>query len=673
MSGAGAVHTGPSAPPTVRFGVGVTGHRVGHAAFDAHRERIVAVLDRLFAAIDVAAAPAVDAVAPGRRAPTRLHTLLALGTDAAAVDLALARGWEVVAPLPFGRELNVAINAAPRTLADARALLDGADAPSADVLARARELQGLAARVQRFELADADEQIAALLLQTLAAPDSAADARAYGLAIGERAATAARVMIEQSDLLIGVWDGRSTADVGGTGHTIAAALERGSPVLWVDVASPEAWRILRGPESLATRASAPPPAAERDAELARLVADGVSPASGTGAHRGGRRARGADDSDPLRRERWRPYSQRVFHAYRRIEAVFGDAAGRRFASLRQRYELPEALAAAELDALRASVPDDGAFADRIARDVVQRFAWADAVAARLSDAYRSGMVANFVLSALAIVAGIAYLPLGADAHKWAFALVEFLLLATILGVIALGRRRRWHRRWFETRRIAEYFRHAPILLLLGVARAPGRWPRGVESSWPEWYARHALRELGLPQVRVTPASLRDTLERLLAPHVRRQRDYHVAKARRLTTVHRRLDRLSTVLFALAVLSVASYLLLKLGGALGAWPATLALQSSKAFTFLGVLLPTFGGVFAGIRYFGDFERFAAISAVTAAKLDAIDGRLRLLLAAPASELRFGRVADLAHAVDDVVVAEIENWQAVFGGKHITVPV
>lgn len=39
----------------------------------------------------------------------------------------------------------------------------------------------------------------------------------------------------------------------------------------------------------------------------------------------------------------------------------------------------------------------------------------------------------------------------------------------------------------------------------------------------------------------------------------------------------------------------------------------------------------------------------------------------------AELRFARVADLAHAVDDDVVAEIENWQAVFGGKHITVPV
>ena len=32
-----------------------------------------------------------------------------------------------------------------------------------------------------------------------------------------------------------------------------------------------------------------------------------------------------------------------------------------------------------------------------------------------------------------------------------------------------------------------------------------------------------------------------------------------------------------------------------------------------------------------------------------------------------------VPDLVHATDDVVVSEIESWQAVFGGKHVTVPV
>jgi hypothetical protein len=92
-----------------------------------------------------------------------------------------------------------------------------------------------------------------------------------------------------------------------------------------------------------------------------------------------------------------------------------------------------------------------------------------------------------------------------------------------------------------------------------------------------------------------------------------------------------------------------------------------------FTFLGVLLPTFGGALAGIRYFGDFERFATISRITAEKLQNIRARIEHLLRAPPGQLDYGQVADLAHAADDVVVSEIESWQAVFGGKQVTVPV
>ncbi len=87
----------------------------------------------------------------------------------------------------------------------------------------------------------------------------------------------------------------------------------------------------------------------------------------------------------------------------------------------------------------------------------------------------------------------------------------------------------------------------------------------------------------------------------------------------------------------------------------------------------MLLPTLGGAIAGIRYFGDFERFSAISSITAEKLDAIDQRIIQLLAAPDSAIDYSTVADIAHATDEVVVSEIENWQSVFGGKHVSVPV
>ncbi|MGB8328186.1 MAG: hypothetical protein WCE48_11475, partial [Steroidobacteraceae bacterium] len=380
----------------------------------------------------------------------------------------------------------------------------------------------------------------------------------------------------------------------------------------------------------------------------------------------------------LRGERWRPQSNRLFHAYRRIETLFGGEPGdRRFRSLTQRYEAPEAIgtgSGAELLAAARALPAaDPLFADAIETAILRRFAWADGLSTFLSDAYRGGMVTNFMLSACAIVGGIAYLPLASEGKKWLFALLEFVLLSTVLAIIGFGRAHRWHNRWFETRRVAEYFRHAPILLLLGVARSPGRWPRGSETSWPEWYARHTLRELGLPRIAVTTGYLREALGSLLRRHVVRQRDYHLAKARRLTAAHHRLDKVCEALFVLAVVSVAGYLALKAGGALALLPAHLASDASAAFTFLGVLFPTLGGALAGIRYFGDFERFAAISRVTANKLDAIEQRIRILLAAPTAELRFSQVADLAHAVDDVVVTEIENWQAVFGGKHLTLPV
>jgi len=247
------------------------------------------------------------------------------------------------------------------------------------------------------------------------------------------------------------------------------------------------------------------------------------------------------------------------------------------------------------------------------------------------------------------------------------------VLAAILLFAVVGKRRRWHGRWFETRRVAEYLRHSPILLLLGVARAPGRWPVGTESSWPEWYTRHVLRELGLPRLVLSSEYLRGALRGLLQEHVVTQRDYHIDKARRLAAVHHNLDRFSERLFFLAIVSVTLYLMVKGGGVLHLWPEAVAEHSGYAFTFLGVLLPTFGGAIAGIRYFGDFERFSAISSVTAEKLNAIDTRARLLLAAPDAEIDYGRVADLAHAMDEVVVSEIESWQAVFGGKKVAVPV
>lgn len=616
--------------PPPFFTIGITGHREGNQAFAANRDAIAAALEAIFES----AANAIQAA--GGRA--RLVCPLSEGSDLIAGQIAAARGWDLLAPLPFGLALNAEINFA--------------DADPAAMLA-------LADRARVFALADQDDDLAALMAAARQASDDKLLGRRLGALMSERAAAASRIVVEQSDLIVAVWDGVTPGALGGTRHTMAAALAVGVPVLWVNAAAPEQWSLLRLVEELGGSQSGAPATTDTIAERvsASLPAE-------------------ADEAAALHRERWQPRSPRFLRAYRWIEDRFAGKhrpAGR--PGKMQRYEEPEGIAAGSaaplVAAMRALPGSDPGFVDQIVRNVLQRFAWADGISTYLSDAYRGGMVWNFLLSATAVTVGVIYLPFAAP-PKWPFALIEFGLLLAIVAVTATGRRQRWHSRWFQTRRVAEYLRHAPILLLAGTARPAGRWPRGKDSDWPERHARQVIAQAGLPPITVTRAYLRAFLSDVLLKHVSAQQSYHHAKAGKLTHVHHGLDRISELSFKLAIVSVATYLVLNIGASLHLWPEAWPHATSKIFTVLGVFFPTLGGALAGIRYFGDFERFAAISEVTAQKLGSVRTRIEALLAGPESAIRFPLVADLAVAVDDIVIAEIESWQAVFASKTITVP-
>lgn len=638
--------------------LGITGHRASNPSYCAHADAIAAALAALFAQIDD-----IAGTLPGTRGAVRLHSLLVDGTDQIAADLAVTRGWELAVPLPFGAALNCAINAHPEMLADAEALLAGRAASDPAVEAKAAAIRHIAAQASLFELADRDAEMEALWRATLIDPHDRVAARAFEALASDNVALAGRVMIERTDLVIAVWDGKVANLPGGTGHTVAAALAMGAPVLLIDPAVPGTWRILGRPEELGQPAlPAEPDVARLDAIIrAAVVCEGWSPAL-------------------LAKEQWKPHSARPFGLYRRIERVFGEG-GNPFASLKVEYESPQAIVsgsgAGVIAAAEAMPMGDAQVTRQLAEDVLPLQAWAEGIACRLADAYRSGMTVNFVLATLAVIIGIAYLPTGMGDHKWAFALVELLLLGGILVLTAAGSRLGWHRRWFAMRRVAEYLRHAPSLLLMGVSRATGRWPRsgrgsGEGAEWPEHFARHALRDVGLPRVAVTRAYLRAGLTGAVLPHVAGQRAYHEAKAHRLERVHHRLDKAAETCFALAVASVVAYLALKGAGGAGMVPKHMASDLSPFFTFCGVAFPTLGANLSGIRFFGDFERFAAISRVAAEKLREIETRIGLLLSGDESALTYAAAADLIHALDEAVVEEIASWQAVFGAKHLALP-
>jgi hypothetical protein len=471
----------PASPPfpLIYMSIGVSGHRATHPEFaenSAAIERALAeILERIGA---LQSQTAAELSVP--MAPPQINTLLVDGTDQIAAFLALERGWKLCTALPFGRMLNRAINARPLNLADAKALLAGEAPRDSQTQSRADAIIALADQANILELADKDDVIIPLYLAAIRSKADAQASQKFIMECAQRAAIAGRILIEQSDFLIAVWDGVSTSNIGGSGHTVAFALDQGAPVIWIDPKAPEDWRILHAPESLAVL-DAPHDQGARDLEFAAIVTSILRVDGGSEANKREYR----HGIDAMACARWHEQSNRVFHAFRWIESRFGGSDPRQ-RSLVQTYETPAACMSGSgkelLAAIRAMPEGDASLGEKIGAIALKNFAWADGISARLSDLYRGGMTLNFILSALAIIGEILYLPLAGTEYKWGFALFELFALLAIVGITFVGQKYRWHGRWFETRRAAEYLRHSPMMLILGATRAPNRWPRGTETS-----------------------------------------------------------------------------------------------------------------------------------------------------------------------------------------------
>ncbi|MEL7318759.1 MAG: hypothetical protein AAFN04_08985 [Pseudomonadota bacterium] len=645
-------------PPKRTLTIGVTGHREGNPVFSANRDAIEREVAGLLASIQ----QRVASVSPAGCA--RLATNLANGCDLSAARIATELKIEVLAPLPFGADLNLALNTLNADWPEVERITLGHQPQEADEHRNWASLKEAIAKAKCFELADQDAALKEYLTLLAGSNASRKLQLEFESLIGKRTKLASRITVEQSDVLLAIWDGSSPSAVGGTRDTMAEALAADVPVLWLDARAPERLKWLDDIGDLAVageRNECADTAAMADLVCAHIEADWKEVAR-------------ADEQ--LNASAWQPNSQRRFHAYRRVERLF-DGEGKPFTSVKQTYETPKAAAAGEeptmIGKIRGLLEPDPASANALANQVVARFAAADGISTRLSDAYRGGMVANFLLSAAAIIGGVAYLPLFGPDGKWPFAALELTLLLAIVAITLAGIRGQWHQRWFQTRRAAEYLRHAPIMAAIGCARPRGDWPSSPDIRWPELYAREVIKGVGIPEMKITQSYLKRHLEETLRPFFMSQRDYHKSKAKRLARVHANLDRVSQALFVLAIISVSAYLLTKLAATFGVLDASILDAMSKPTTFLGVAFPTLGAAIAGIRYFGDFERFAGISEVTASKLERLIRRSDLLLQSQEKDVSYQDFVDLVRKMDDFVIDEIASWQSIFGTKKISIPV
>lgn len=601
--------------PGLAFRVGVVGHRPDRLRV-ADLERLANVMREILLAVKEAVATfhAQQRKLFGDAPPVfRAVSPLAEGADRLFAQAALDLGFELCCPMPFA-QAEFEHDFAPPV-----ALEDNSIERFRGLLARAEQEM----RLTKFELDG----------------NRADRGAAYG--------AAGRVVLNQSDLLIVVWDGQSLGKSGGTEETFAEARRRGIPVALIDARAPHAWQVL----------SAESPSAETPG-LSRVVQEAL--ALPTPPRAGGPQVT-LDDYYAERKPRFNPAL--LWRWFRDLLAAGKwSFAGFRPADFETSVE-PE------------WPRDESTAVSRLVDRLRPFYAWPDKLAVVYSDAYRSAFILCYLLAAAAV--GLALLPLaatwlGARHHPGAVAcsIAELILILLILAVVLGGRWRRWHERWIDYRLAAELIRHLRLMAPLGGGRPFPQIPAHLATygnpatTWAAWYVRAVERDLGLPSADLSSAYLRQSLahlDEMLAGQI----SYHQLNSGRCHKLERRLHKIGLWLLGLTLLACALHLV---PGHVGGMALPRGLP--WLLSFLCGFLPALGAALAGISNQGEFRRIAKRSAAMVEHLQQLRGSAAELEeqlgrpAPPQNQQMSVLVADLAGRAAKLMVKEVLDWRVVF---------
>jgi hypothetical protein len=671
---------GSSSPPRadLAFRIGIVGHRPNRLPkekekIDALRQVLRSVLEEVKAEVlHHAGLSAAEPQYSDNPPVLRAVSPLAEGTDRMFAEEALDLGYGLCAPMPFSQDEFEQDFAPPHALeADSCNRFRG-------ILQRAREGAGLTT----FEL-DGERS-----------------------APGEAYSAAGRVVLNQSDLLVAVWDGGKPAGVGGTVETLQDAVRYHVPVLWIDALDPGAWQMLWVPEDLAcleSKERCVPNAARQ----IKAAAAGNSIAETVRQIVLHEIALPAEPSDPHRPPTTQSRAPQYFREHKPCcnlafsWKLFRDAAGS------GTFRRPKIAVADFETQIRGEWPtrDDtgspstvpGAIAaptahrhepseveDWVNRRLRPHYAWSDKRGDLYADAYRSAYVLTYLLSAMAVF--VALLPMAAGwegARLLACVATELAMLLLIVFLLGFGWRRQWHERWMEYRLLAELIRQLRFLIPMGGGRPFPRVPThlgvygNLTQTWMYWHMRAIARATGIPQAKVNRTYVLDSLDYLAkVVGVTRggQLTFHMDTEKRSENIAHRLHWASAIFFSLTIGSILLHFVLDLSES---WRPLHWLHDhlSSAYreglqgwlVLASATLPALGAALAGIKNQGEFARLARRSAAMADGFKRFAEQIEALQSAGSSTVnapKLSQVGSLAGKIADVMVEEVSDWRVFF---------
>lgn len=506
--------------PVMAFHAGVTGHRdLPDADIDGLRAAAAGLFRNVRTeALALHAADQAQAVPLYAPASPRLRCIcgLAEGADSILAEAALDDGWQLVALLPF----------APDTFAAdfGGAALDRYHR----LLARAGVVCALDGdRGSDHAYADVGDQI-----------------------------------VEQSDILLTIWNGQRAQGLGGTGDVVRHALQAGVPVAVLPPTGTSAltWFGTTGADvSAMLRAALLPP----------VSSDGYP---------------GACFSDLPRGAGW---AGKVLRAYDRLITLGFTQSGP--------ASPPRAVSDPQVVVLASAFRS----ADQLATEYAARY--------RAAGLMRYGLILPATLASLVGWYGPDWMqPIG---NLVAFVVLLFVVLFSIRGGWELA-----HRRFLMYRTLAEYIRNARLLIpLCATARIPGAAPHEARAAdWTSWYGRAVTRQDGIQPASFDAESVADAVT-LIRGEAESQVHFLLHRAARFDAIAGRLSQIGVALSIAGVAFSGVRAVLLLAGA-GA-------TALRDFNELALVLPAMAPVFLGLLSFNEYTKLATRYRAVAAALNA----------------------------------------------------
>jgi hypothetical protein len=643
-SAADAAPSQPPLPPLV-LRVGVTGHRPSDKRPEPDVQKLRAAAQRIFQQIaDTFAGVAATyaqvfacADTPPAKGGLRVISALAAGADQWLADEALKLGYELQAPLPLPRE-------------EYRKDFAGDAASEAEydrLLAMATAVLELDGKVHLD--AQGHRHV------------DPASYEAVGFAV-----------LDQSDLLIAVWDGQRQRP-GGTGQVVHEAVRRGIPVIWIRWAEAGHWDLMSPSWQLVQKAE---DLDNNNEELALLVrALLLPPHYKLSEHVGPAHSlREAFFCEPQKSGNpllglWLLFRDfvtgEIFKAWKKWRNLSPFRVASFEESTRQRWEEETRPAQAAAAGQPSTSEADLRAANRFTEPFVRHYAWANELSVYYANLYRSSFVLTFLLGFLAVCCGLSG-PAIPEILQVIGGFAELALIGVILMLTYAGRWRNWHERWIDYRTLAERIRLARFLALFGgggqqvaVSGHLAGYGNPV-GTWMHWHYRAIERAAGLPSLKFDQPYLAMCQRIWCDVLVLEQMEYHELTHRRLARLDRRLHGVAMACFWLGVAICIVHLVMRHFTDL-----------DDALMIFAGLLPALAAALGGICSQGEFHRVARRSAAMASRLEDLRLEMASVPTRP-GELNSVRLSHYARKVAQLMINEMLDWRVVFQDRPLGLP-